>query len=133
MMRRYAMPILAILLVVWIHFLPRRTAAQSGYVEVTFRCPSTNGILTFDWRNPLGGEYMEAGKLHDLKFRLTTMSGAPSDIYSMGRPQLRSGGVISCDYRSSTTSLHATYLYDVHREIISCAPNGGNLICKLKP
>lgn len=133
-MRRYLMPGLAMLFLAgWIHFLPSPTAAQSGYVEVTFRCPLAYGILTFDWKNPLGGEYTEAGKRHDLKFRLTNMSGAPTDIYSMGRPQLRSGGVLSCDYRSSTTSLHATYLYDVHREVISCAPSGGNLICKLKP
>lgn len=132
-MGRYLMPGLAMLFLAgWIHFLPSPTAAQSGYVEVTFRCPLTNAILRFDWRNPLGGEYTEAGKRHDLKFSLTGGTGAPTIYVSGGGPKRRGGG-IACDYSSASSGLHATYEYDVHREIISCASGQGTLICKLKP
>ena len=133
-MKRYMGPILAMLLLVgWIHLLSVPTAAQSGYVEVTFRCPLTNGILAFDWRSPLGTEYTEDGKQHDLKFRRSSGTVAPA-IYNTGGPK-RSGESIRCEYHSasSTPPLHAVYLYDVHREIISCASGVGTLICKLKP
>ena len=128
-MRRSMMRVLAILMVVWIDLLPPPTAAQGDYVEVTFYCPHSDGLLTFEWKEKPSAQYTEAGKLHDLTFRFAGGQGLP---FLHTASATRGGAGIQCRYQSAAGT-RATYDYDVHREIISCQSGVSSIKCKLKP